>query len=105
MNLSQNAITNRSCGVGGDRARLTNSDRWFFIHLYQCFPSVLQVLTIIRPETLARWHRFGFRCCWLWKSRLGGGRPIHVVRCHAEFLRISRRSPVSANRAFSALVM
>jgi hypothetical protein len=42
------------------RVRLTNNDRWFFIQLYRWFPSILQVLTIIRPETLVRWHRAGF---------------------------------------------
>jgi hypothetical protein len=51
------------------RVRLTNHDRWFFIQLYRWFPSILQVLTIIRPETLVRWHRAGFRCYWCWKSR------------------------------------
>ena len=39
------------------RVRLTNNDRWFFIQLYRWFPSILPVLTIIRPETLVRWHR------------------------------------------------
>ncbi len=41
------------------RVRLTNNDRWFFIQLYRWFPFILQVLTIIRPETLVRWHRAG----------------------------------------------
>src|ERR1700692_2784475 len=40
--------------------RLTNHDRWFFIQLYRWFPSILQVLTIVRPETLVRLHRAGF---------------------------------------------
>jgi hypothetical protein len=57
------------------RVRLTNSDRWFFIQLYRWFPSILKVLTIIRPETLVRWHRAGFRCYRRWKSRPRGGRP------------------------------
>ena len=35
------------------RVRLTNNDRWFF-KLYRWFPSILQVHTIIRPETLVR---------------------------------------------------
>ena len=52
------------------RVRVTNHDRWFFIQLYRWFPSILQVLTIIRPETLVRWHRAGFRCYWRWKSRV-----------------------------------
>ena len=56
------------------RVRLTDNDRWFFIQLYRWFPSILQVLTIIRPETLVRWHRAGFRCYWRWKSRSLGGR-------------------------------
>jgi hypothetical protein len=37
------------------RACLTNSDRWFLIQLYRWFPSILNFLTIIRPETLVRW--------------------------------------------------
>src|ERR1700674_2200837 len=57
------------------RAQLTNGDRRFFIQLYRWFPSVLQALTIIRPETLVRWHRAGFRRYWRWKARSRGGRP------------------------------
>jgi hypothetical protein len=57
------------------RAQITNNDRWFFIQLYRWFPSILEVLTIIRPETLVHWHRAGFRSYWRWKSRRRGGRP------------------------------
>ena len=39
------------------RVRLTNNDRWFFVQLYRWFPSILQVLTVVRPETLVHWHR------------------------------------------------
>jgi hypothetical protein len=38
------------------RVRLTNNDRWFLIVLYRWFPSILRILTIIRPETLIHWH-------------------------------------------------
>ena len=61
------------------RVRLTNSDRMFFIQLYRWFPSVLKVITVIRPETLVRWHRAGFRCYWRWKSRSLGGRPPDIA--------------------------
>jgi len=44
------------------RVQFTNSDRLFFIQLYRWFPSVLQAMMIIRPETFVRWHRAGFRC-------------------------------------------
>jgi hypothetical protein len=58
------------------RVRLTNNNRWFLIQLYRWFPSILKVLTIIRPKTLVRWHRVGRRCYWPWKSRPQGGRPL-----------------------------
>ena len=51
------------------RVRLSNNDRWFFVQLYRWFPSILHVITIVRPETFVRWHRAGFRCYWRWKSR------------------------------------
>ncbi len=35
----------------------------------------LNAITIIRPETLVRWHRAGFRRYWRSKSRSLGGRP------------------------------
>src|SRR5215475_16115586 len=57
------------------RVRLTNHDRWFFTQLYRWFPAILRVLTIVRPETLLRWHRAGFRRYWRWKSQNLGGRP------------------------------
>src|ERR1017187_5917982 len=57
------------------RVQFANSDRWFFVQLYRWFPSILQVLTIIRPETLIHWHRSGSRYYWRWKSRSLGGRP------------------------------
>ena len=57
------------------RVKLTNGDRLFLVMLYRWFPSILQAITIIRPETLVRWHRAGFRRYWRWKSRSLGGRP------------------------------
>jgi hypothetical protein len=48
------------------RAQLSNSDRLFFVWLYRLFPSVLKTITIVRPETVVRWHRAGFsRLAWL----------------------------------------
>src|ERR1700746_3818947 len=57
------------------RVQFTNSDRLFFLQLYRWFPSIVEVMTTIRPEALVRWHRAGFRRYWRWKSRNLGGRP------------------------------
>jgi hypothetical protein len=76
------------------RVRLTNHDRWFFIQLYRWFPSILQVLAIIRPETLVRWHRAGFRSYWRWKSRPSGGRPQIDTELRALIRRMSVENPL-----------
>src|SRR5262245_35664204 len=35
-----------------------------------------QLLTVVKPETLIRWHRKGFQLFWRWKSRAPGRPPI-----------------------------
>ncbi len=57
------------------RAQLTNVDRLFFVWLYRLWPGLLLAVTILRPETIVRWHRQGFRAYWRWRSRRGPGRP------------------------------
>ena len=76
------------------RVRLTNHDRLFFIQLYRWFPSILQAVTIIRPETLVRWHRAGFRGYWRWKSRPLGGRPQIDPELRVLIRRMSRENPL-----------
>jgi hypothetical protein len=76
------------------RVRLTNNDRWFLIQLYRWFPSILQVLIIVRPETLVRWHRAGFRGYWRWKSRPQGGRPQIDTELRALIRRMSMENPL-----------
>ena len=53
-----------------------------------------EVLTIIRPETLVRWHRAGFRCYWRWKSRPRGGRPQIDADLRALIRRMSIENPL-----------
>src|SRR5229473_5131805 len=39
------------------RPHLNNTDRFLFVWLYRWFPSVLEVVAIVRPETIIRWCR------------------------------------------------
>jgi hypothetical protein len=48
-------------------------DRLIFAGLYRLAP--LGALAIVKPETVIKWHRAGFRSYWRWKSRRRGGRP------------------------------
>src|SRR5215813_11042902 len=57
------------------KPRLAVADRLLFVWLYRLFPSVLNAIAIVQPETIVRWHRAGFRLYWRWKSRSRGGRP------------------------------
>jgi transposase InsO family protein len=57
------------------RVALGSFDRLLLVGIYRLAPGVLDALKIIRPETLLRWHRAGFRGFWRWKSRPRGGRP------------------------------
>src|SRR4029077_17679280 len=75
------------------RVRFTNHDRWFLIQLYRWFPSILQVLTIIRPETLVRWHR-AFVVIGVGKSLGRGGRPQIETELRALIRRMSIENPL-----------
>ena len=50
-------------------------DRLIFVGLYRLFPNARDALAIVKPDTIVRWHRAGFRSYWRWKSRPRGGRP------------------------------
>ncbi len=78
------------------RVRLTNHDRWFLIQLYRWFPSILQIFAIIKPETLVRWHRAGFRNYWRWKSRRRVGRPQIDTELRGLVRRMSVENPLWA---------
>src|SRR5438105_6215047 len=57
------------------RSAFGNVDRLVFAELYRVAPGVLDTLKILKPQTVIRWHRAGFRAYWRWKSRPRGGRP------------------------------
>src|SRR3979409_533987 len=50
-------------------------DRLIFVGLYRLFPKACGALAIVKPDTIIRWHRAGFKAYWRWKSRRCGGRP------------------------------
>src|SRR6201988_2250703 len=71
------------------RARLTNNERWFRVQMYRWVPLSVEVVTIVRPETLVHWHRAGFRRFWRWKSNPRGGRPRIEMELRALIRRMS----------------
>ncbi len=58
------------------RPRVTPADRWFWIALRRVWSRGSDVLVFVKPETVIRWHRAGFRPYGTWLSRRRAvGRP------------------------------
>jgi hypothetical protein len=57
------------------RASFSLFDRLVFVGLYRFFPNICDALAIVKPDTVVRWHRAGFRLYWCLRSRRRGGRP------------------------------
>ena len=76
------------------RLRLRWADRALFILLYRRCPRILDAITIVRPETVVRWHRMGFAAYWRWKSRPLGGRPRISQEVRDLIQRVSFENPL-----------
>jgi transposase InsO family protein len=76
------------------RPHLTGGDRLLFVWLYRLWPGVLRSLTLLRPETVVRWHRAGFRTYWRWKSQGRAGRPTIGKDVRDLIREISRANPL-----------
>jgi transposase InsO family protein len=69
-------------------------DRALFIWLYRRCPRILDAITIVRPETVVRWHRKGFTAYWRWKARSRGGRPRIAKEVRDLIRRMSFENPL-----------
>ena len=76
------------------RPHLRWVDRALFIWLYRRCPRILNAITIVRPETVLRWHRMGFAAYWRWKSRSAGGRPRIAKAVRDLIRRMSLENPL-----------
>src|SRR5262249_27237566 len=57
------------------RGRLREIDRVFFVWVFHLFSSGVDALFIVKPETVLRWRRRGFRAYLRWESWCRGGVP------------------------------
>jgi transposase InsO family protein len=57
------------------RLPISAFDRFIIAWICCLWPRALASIQIVRPGTVLRWHREGFRLWWRWKSRNKGGRP------------------------------
>jgi putative transposase len=88
----QLAVLNR----GTKRPQLRRRDRFFWVILSKLWRNWREALIIVKPETVVKWHKEGFRLYWQWRSRRRrAGRP-QIDREIRELIRkISReKSPL-----------
>jgi len=58
-----------------ERPKLTDRDRRWLVILASRIKNWRQVLLIVQPETLLRWHRELFRSFWRWRSKVTSRKP------------------------------
>jgi hypothetical protein len=75
------------------RPALHGLDRLFWTILRQIWPRWSDVLLIVKPETVVRWHRAGFRLFWRWRSRPSGGRPKISAEVRTLIRRMAMENP------------
>ena len=76
------------------RVWLRNVDRLTLVWLYQLVPSILEAITVVKPETVIRRHRRGFRVYWHWNSCRRGGRPRIDREIRVLIRRMSEENPL-----------
>ena len=86
------------------------ADRLVLAWVCRLFPKTCDALAIVRPETVVRWHRAGFRSYWRWKSRRRTGRPAvsaeirQLIREMALPIHCGERRGFTANCSSSVLM-
>jgi hypothetical protein len=84
------------------RLTFTSIDRPVFAGLFRLAPDVLDALKIVRPESVIRWHRAGFRGYWRWKSRPRSGDQRPGWKSVSSFARSVSPTHCGAHHGFMA---
>ena len=71
------AVLSRKSGLGRGSEKHRPADIGLDVPM---LPSILAAIPVVKPETVIRWYRRGFRAYWRWKSRRRGGRPRMTAR-------------------------
>src|SRR6202790_572277 len=80
------------------RQTFSAMDRLIFAGLYRLAPTVLNALAVLKPATVIRWHRGGFRSYWRWKSKYRCGRPAVTVEIRQLIRQMSVANPLWVER-------
>jgi putative transposase len=85
------------------RPRITPLDRAFWIALFRFWPRWKRAIVIVKPDTVVRWHRKGFRLYWRWISKPGPGRPPISLEVRALIKRLALENGWGARKIHAEL--
>ena len=76
------------------------------VWVLRLWPNLLGAVQVVKPATVLRWHRAGFKTFWRWKSRNRAGRPKIERDLRDVIQRMSRENPLwGAPRIHGELLM
>ena len=88
------------------KPRLRGIDRALLVWMTRVCPELLNLSQVVKPETILRWHRAGFKVYWHWKSRNRAGRPRIDHGLRDLIRRMSKENPLwGASRIHGELLM
>jgi hypothetical protein len=76
------------------RLPFVSIDRLILGGVCRLFPKLYDALAIVRPDTVIRWHRAGFRLYWRWKSTRSCGRPAVMLEIRRLIREMSIANPL-----------
>ncbi len=76
------------------RPPLKPSDRALWALLTRFLPNWRRHLSIVKPDTVIRWHRAGWRLYWRWRSNPGRGGPKVSIEVRTLIRRMSLENPL-----------
>ena len=77
------------------RPRLRSQDRLFWILISRFWSNWREALVIVKPDTVVRWHKKGFKIFWRFKSRQkGSGQPPISPEIRDLILKMANANPL-----------
>jgi len=87
------------------RPKIQDADQAFWVALRNAWPKWTNALILVKPDTVTKWHRKGFRLFWRWKSKTRKpGRPRISKEIRGLILKMSCENGWGAPRIHSELL-
>ena len=74
------------------RHRFSDGFRWLWVLLASCWDDWQRYARLMQPATVKRWHEWGFRLFWRWKSSRRLGRPSIAPKLRELIRQMSREN-------------